>query len=393
MQIRDSKRFMAILGVLVAFLIFSGCGKQSKPPQSGPPEVAVVTVQPEQVTITNELSGRTSAFLIAEVRPQVSGILQKRLFQEGADVKAGDVLYQIDPAAYSAAYASAKATLARAEANETSIRYRAERYKELVPSKAVSQQEYDDAAAALKQAEAEIQAGKAAVETARINLAHTRITAPISGRTGRSLITMGALATAGQGTALTTIQQIDPIYVDVTQSSASLLRLQRSMASGTLKKDGANSAKVKLLLEDGTPYPLEGTLQFRDVTVDPTTGSFILRIVFPNPKGILLPGMYARTVLQEGINEQALLVPLQSVSRDHKGNPVALIVDAQGKVQQRILKTERTIGDRWLVSSGLAAGDRLIVEGTQKAKPGSSVKVVPFTGEQKNAAPSTAKSN
>ncbi|SEM10188.1 membrane fusion protein, multidrug efflux system [Syntrophus gentianae] len=393
MQIRNSKRLIAIAGVLAGFLIFSGCGKQSKPPQSGPPEVAVVTVQPEQVTITNELSGRTSAFLIAEVRPQVSGILQKRLFQEGADVKAGDVLYQIDPATYSAAYASAKATLARAEANVTSIRYRAERYKELLPSKAVSQQEYDDAAAALKQAEAEIQAGKAAVETARINLAHTRVTAPISGRIGRSLITVGALATAGQGTALTTIQQIDPIYVDVTQSSASLLRLQRSMASGTLKKDGANSAKVKLLLEDGTPYPLEGTLQFRDVTVDPTTGSFILRIVFPNPNGILLPGMYARAVLKEGINEQALLVPLQSVSRDPKGNPVALLVDAQGKVQQRMLKTERTIGDRWLVSSGLAAGDRLIVEGMQKAKPGSSVKVIPFTGEQKNAVPSTAKSN
>ncbi len=393
MQIRDSKRLMAILGVLVGFLIFSGCGKQSKPPQSGPPEVAVVTVQTEPAMITNELSGRTSAYLIAEVRPQVSGILQKRHFTEGADVKAGDVLYQIDPATYKAAYASAKANLARADANVTSIRFRAERYKELVGSKAVSQQEYDDAAAALKQAEAEIQAGKAAVETARINLAYTRVTAPISGRIGRSLVTVGALATAGQGTALTTIQQIDPIFVDVTQSSANMLRLQRSVASGTLKKDGMSSAKVKLLLEDGTPYSLEGTLQFRDVTVDPTTGSFILRVIFPNPKGVLLPGMYARAVLNEGINEQAILVPLQSVSRDPKGNPVVLIVDAQGKVQQRMLKTERTIGDRWLVSSGLAAGDRLIVEGMQKAKPGSSVKVIPFTGEQKNAVPSTAKSN
>jgi len=258
MQIRDSVRLMTILAVLAGLILTAGCGQKSdtgKASQGGPPEVAVVTVQPERVVITTELSGRTSAYLVAEVRPQVGGIIQKRLFTEGGDVKAGAVLYQIDPATYSAAYASAKATLARAEANETSIRYRAERYKELVPSKAVSQQEYDDAAAALKQAEAEIQAGKAAVQTARINLDHTRVTAPISGRTGRSLITVGALATAGQGTALTTIQQIDPIYVDVTQSSASLLRLQRSMASGTLKKDGANSAKVKLLLEDGTPYP------------------------------------------------------------------------------------------------------------------------------------------
>jgi len=387
---------MTILGVLSGFLITAGCGQQSsngKASQGGPSEVAVVTVQPERVSITTELSGRTAAYLIAEVRPQVSGIIQKRLFKEGADVKAGEVLYQIDPATYQAAYASAKATLARAEANVTSSRYRAERYKELVAIKAVSQQESDDATAALKQAEADIEAGKAAVETARINLAHTRITAPIAGRIGRSSVTVGALATAGQGTALTTIQEINPIYVDVTQSSASLLRLQRSMASGTLKKDRANSAKVKLILEDGTPYPLEGTLQFRDVTVDPTTGSFILRVVFPNPTGVLLPGMYVRAILEEGINDQAILVPLQSVSRDPKGNPVALIVDAEGKVQQRTLTTDRTIGNKWLVSSGLAAGDRVIVEGMQKVKPGAPVKVVPFNGKPENTALPTAKSN
>jgi len=396
MQIRDSVRLMTILGVLSGFLITAGCGQQSsngKASQGGPSEVAVVTVQPERVSITTELSGRTAAYLIAEVRPQVSGIIQKRLFKEGADVKAGEVLYQIDPATYQAAYASAKATLARAEANVTSSRYRAERYKELVAIKAVSQQESDDATAALKQAEADIEAGKAAVETARINLAHTRITAPIAGRIGRSSVTVGALATAGQGTALTTIQEINPIYVDVTQSSASLLRLQRSMASGTLKKDRANSAKVKLILEDGTPYPLEGTLQFRDVTVDPTTGSFILRVVFPNPTGVLLPGMYVRAILEEGINDQAILVPLQSVSRDPKGNPVALIVDAEGKVQQRTLTTDRTIGNKWLVSSGLAAGDRVIVEGMQKVKPGAPVKVVPFNGKPENTALPTAKSN
>jgi len=387
---------MTILGVLSGFLITAGCGQQSsngKASQGGPSEVAVVTVQPERVSITTELSGRTAAYLIAEVRPQVSGIIQKRLFKEGADVKAGEVLYQIDPATYQAAYASAKATLARAEANVTSSRYRAERYKELVAIKAVSQQESDDATAALKQAEADIEAGKAAVETARNNLPHTRITAPIAGRIGRSSVTVGALVTAGQGTALTTIQEINPIYVDVTQSSASLLRLQRSMASGTLKKDRANSAKVKLILEDGTPYPLEGTLQFRDVTVDPTTGSFILRVVFPNPTGVLLPGMYVRAILEEGINDQAILVPLQSVSRDPKGNPVALIVDAEGKVQQRTLTTDRTIGNKWLVSSGLAAGDRVIVEGMQKVKPGAPVKVVPFNGKPENTALPTAKSN
>jgi len=396
MQIRDSVRLMTILGVLSGFLITAGCGQQSsngKASQGGPSEVAVVTVQPERVSITTELSGRTAAYLIAEVRPQVSGIIQKRLFKEGADVKAGEVLYQIDPATYQAAYASAKATLARAEANVTSSRYRAERYKELVAIKAVSQQESDDATAALKQAEADIEAGKAAVETARNNLPHTRITAPIAGRIGRSSVTVGALVTAGQGTALTTIQEINPIYVDVTQSSASLLRLQRSMASGTLKKDRANSAKVKLILEDGTPYPLEGTLQFRDVTVDPTTGSFILRVVFPNPTGVLLPGMYVRAILEEGINDQAILVPLQSVSRDPKGNPVALIVDAEGKVQQRTLTTDRTIGNKWLVSSGLAAGDRVIVEGMQKVKPGAPVKVVPFNGKPENTALPTAKSN
>jgi membrane fusion protein (multidrug efflux system) len=395
MRIHDGARFVAILGILVGLIITGGCGQQKAgKPQGGPPEVAVVTMQPERASITTELSGRTSAYLIAEVRPQVSGIIQNRLFTEGADVKAGDILYQIDPATYKAAYASAKAALARAEANVTSIRLRAERYKELVAIKAVSRQDYDDTVAALKQAEAEIEAGKAAVESARINLDHTRVTAPIAGRIGRSAVTVGALVTAGQGVAMTTIQEINPIFVDVTQSSASLLRLQRSMASGALKKEDADTAKkVKLILEDGTPYPLEGTLQFRDVTVDPTTGSFILRIVFPNPKGVLLPGMYVRAVLDEGINEQAILAPMQSISRDPKGNPLALIVDNQDKVQQRMLKVERAIGNRWLVSSGLASGDRVIVEGIQKVKPGIPVKVVPFNGEAKAAVPQAAKSN
>ena len=312
-------------------------------------------------------------------------------------MKAGEVLYQIDPATYQAAHDSARAALARAEANVTSIRFRADRYRELVEIRAVSRQEYDDATAALKQAEAEIAAGKAAVETARINLGYTRVTAPIAGRIGKSLVTVGALVTAGQPVPLATIQQIDPVYVDVTQSSAVLLQLQKAMASGALKRDNANRARVKLILEDGTPYPLEGTLQFQDVTVDPTTGSTILRIVFPNPKRVLLPGMFARAVLEEGVSEKALLVPQQGVSRDPKGNPLALIVDAENKVQQRVLTLVRTIGDRWLVSDGLAPGDRVIVEGMQRVRPGAVVKAVPFAeaagGPGKTAAPAAAKSN
>lgn len=396
-----SKQIKMILAAvaLAAPCILAGCQNSGvkAPGQAGPPEVAVVEVKPERVAITTELPGRTSAWLIAEVRPQVSGIIQNRLFKEGADVKAGDVLYQIDPATYQAAWDSAKAQLARADANIATTRVRAERYKELVEIKAVSRQEYDDAVAALKQAEADIEAGKAAVEAARINLAYTKVTAPIAGRIGKSSVTVGALVMAGQGMPLATIQQIDPVYVDVTQSSASLLRLQQSMARGTLKRDSANRAKVKLILEDGTLYPLEGALQFQDVTVDPTTGSYILRIVFPNPKRILLPGMFARAILEEGVNEQALLVPQQGVSRDPKGNPTSLIVDAEGKVQQRMLTLDRPIGDKWLVSAGLVPGDRVIVEGVQKVRPGASVKVVPYDAgkstEGKTAAPAAAKSN
>lgn len=396
---RKGTGLMTAMAILLGAWALAGCGNTTAkaPSQAGPPEVAVVELKPERVAITTELPGRTSAYLIAEVRPQVGGIIQKRLFTEGTDVKAGAVLYRIDPATYQAAYDSARASLARAEANISSIRVRAERYRELVEIKAVSRQEYDDAAAALKQAEADIEAGKAAVETARINLAYTQVTAPITGRIGKSSVTVGALVTAGQGMPLAVIQQINPVYVDVTQSSATLLRLQQSMANGTLRRDSANRAKVKLILEDGTPYPLEGTLKFQDVTVDPTTGSVILRIVFPNPRGILLPGMFVRAVLEEGVNEQAILVPQQGISRDPKGNPLAMVADAEGKVQQRMLTLDRVIGSKWLVSSGLAPGDRVIVEGLQKVKPGVSVKVVPFeagkSGEGKTDAPPAAKSD
>jgi len=373
-----------LLGAVLLSITACGQSKQGSGGQGGAPEVAVVTLQPQRVQVISELPGRTSPHLIAEVRPQVSGIIQKRFFVEGADVKAGDVLYQIDPATYEAAYSSAKAALARSEANVVSIGNRVERYKELVAINAVSQQEFDDASASLKQAEADIQANKAAAEAARINLAYTRVTAPITGRIGKSNVTVGALATAHQAMAFTTIQQLDPIYVDATQSSSNLLELKRNLAAGKIKGGGPDQAKVKLLLEDGTPYPLEGTLKFSDVTVDASTGSFILRMVFPNPKNMLLPGMYVRAIVQEGVAENVILAPQQGISRDPKGNPVALIVDSEGKVEQRLVGVYRAIGDKWVVSSGLAAGDKLIVEGAQRVRPGVPVKAVPFVEAQKD---------
>lgn len=315
--------------------------------------------------------------LVAEVRPEVGGIVVKRLFTEGADVKQGEVLYEIDPGSYQAAHASAKAALARAEANVVPRRLKAERYKELVAINAVSRQDFDDADAALRQAEAEVEGAKAAVETATINLAHTRVRAPISGRIGRSVVTTGALVTASQPTALATIQKLDPVYVDVTQSSANLLKLQEKLSAGKLKKD-ARGAVAKLLLEDGTPYPLAGTLKFSDVTVNPGTGSVTIRTVFPNPKGILLPGMYVRAVLEEGVAESGIVVPQRGVTRDPAGKAVALVVGANDNVESRILEVSRVVGDGWLVEKGIAAGDRVIVEGLQKAKPGVKVRPVPF---------------
>ena len=377
-NIREQQTWGVTLMSFLAGLLLAACDRpqQSSPPPPVP-EVATVTVQPQQLVLTTELPGRTSAYLIAEVRPQVSGIIQKRLFEEGSEVKQGQLLYQIDPAHFQAAFDNARAALGRAEANLPSIRSRVERYRELLPDKAVSQQEFEDAAAAEKLNQADIEFWKAMLETARINLGYTRVTAPISGRIGRSNVTDGALVTAHQPLALATLQKLDPIYVDVPQSTAELLRLRQRTERGRLKPNGESQRKVKLILEDKTPYPQEGTLQFRDVTVDPTTGSVILRIVFPNPKTTLLPGMFVRAVVQEGLAEEAILAPQQAVSRDPKGNPVVLIVDHAGKVQQRPVTLDRAIGDQWLVSSGLAAGDHIIVEGLQKARPGASVKEVP----------------
>jgi membrane fusion protein (multidrug efflux system) len=279
-------------------------------------------------------------------------------------VQVGQALYQIDPAPFQAVLDKAKASL-------TALRLRADRVKEALGSKAVSQQDFDDADAALKQAEAEM-------ETARINLAYTKIIAPISGRIGKSSVTDGAIVTAYQPMALATIQQLDPIYVDVPQSTADLLRLQRRLADGGLTRDGNNQNVVQLILEDGTKYPAEGTLQFRDISVDPSTATVILRMVFPNPNNVLLPGMFVRTAVKEGVNEQAILIPQQSVTRDPKGNPMVMIVNAAGTVEPRMLKLDRAIGDKWLVTSGLAIGDRVIVEGLLKARPGTTVKTVPF---------------
>lgn len=385
MGINNCSIKLAVIAVFAVVSILGGCGKQPTGGVMPTPEVTVVTIQPQQLVTTTELSGRTSANLVAEVRPQVGGIIQKRLFTEGSDVKAGQVLFQIDPSMYQAALDNAKAALARSEANLSAIRLKSERIRELLAEKAVSKQDYDDAAAALKQVQADIQYAKATVETARINLRYTAITAPISGRIGKSNITEGALVTAHQPNALATIQQMDPMYVDVTQSTAELLKLQRRMAEGQLQRNGALQNKVRLILEDNYVYPGEGTFQFRDVTVDPTTGSVILRIVVPNPKGVLLPGMFVRTIVQEGVNKEALLVPQQAVFRDPKGNAFTLIVDSGEKVVQRPLTLDRAVDDKWFVSSGLAKGDRVIVEGALKVRPGVSVKAIPLeTGEKTN---------
>jgi membrane fusion protein, multidrug efflux system len=389
MRKNTSITLIAIAEILLISLISGGCDRQEA--QSPPPiaEVSVVTLKPQRVMLTTELPGRTSAYLIAEVRPQVGGIIQRRLFTEGSDVKEGDVLYQIDPAVYQATYNSAKAVLARAEANLIPIRLKAGRYAELVITNAVSQQEYDDASAALKQAEADVEAGKAAVETARINLAYTKVTAPISGRIGRSSVTNGALVTASQPSALATIQQLSPIYVDVTQSSAELLRLKQNLASGLLKSNGAAQARVRLLLEDGSHYPLPGTLKFSEVTVDQSTSSITLRAIFPNPKHMLLPGMFVRAILDEGVNDHAILVPQRGVTRNQAGNAMVMVVGSEEKVEPRVIKVPRAVGENWLVSEGLKAGDRVILEGLQKARPGMPVKAVPF-GNKADGTPATA---
>ena len=354
----------------------AACGGKPPPPKPGPPEAGVVTIEPRTAPLVTELPGRTSPYAISEVRPQVNGIVLERLFVEGGNVKKGQLLYRIDPAPYRAAVNQSKAALANAQANLTTVKLKSERYADLVKIKAVSQQDYDDARAAFGQAEASVQQSQANLDAAQINLDYTDIRAPISGRIGRSTITQGALATSGQTNPLTTIQTLDPIYVDLTQSSAELLQLEHDIAQGTAQRGGALSAKVNLVLEDGSTYGLEGKLEFTDVTVDQASGSVTLRAVFPNPAGRLLPGMYVRARVTEAVVHNAILAPQQGVTRDPKGGATAMVVDAQGKAQSVPVQLGQAIGNDWLVTRGLKPGDRLITEGLQKVQPGMAVRVV-----------------
>jgi len=358
-------------GVGAAFaLVAAGCGKPAAPPHPLP-HVTTYTVAPRPISLTTELAGRTSPYQIADVVPQETGIIISRPFREGSDVRANQTLYQLDPAPYKASYDTEMANLASAQASLISANLLVARYKILVAINAVSKQTNDDAVSTASQDAAAVLMAKAEVETAKINLDRTRISAPIAGRIGRSALTVGALVATGQSTALSTIQQMDPMYVDATQSVSELLRLQREFAKGTLK-DGPNKIKVKLLLEDGSAYPVEGTLEFSDVTVDQTTGSVTLRALFPNPRNELLPGMFVREILEEGIRENAILVPQQGVTHAADGGATALVLGSDNKVELRHLHTDRAIDDQWLVNDGLKMGDRVIVDGLQSVKPGGS---------------------
>ena len=370
------------LAVLIAGgAALCGCGRKPAPPKMGPPAVGYVTVQAQPVTLTIELPGRTNAYLTSDVRPQVNGIIQSRLFAEGGDVARGQALYQIDPAPYRATLDQAKAQLQNAQANLATLKIKAERYADLVKINAVAKQDYDDAEAAYKQALAVVAQDRAAGESAAINLGYTRVTAPISGRIGRSLVTPGALVQAGQATALSTIQTLDPVYVDVTQSADQVLALKRAIQGGRLEGGGPASARVRLLLQDGTPYPREGVLRFSEVTVDQTTGSVTLRAVFPNPDRLLLPGLYVRAVIEQGVAPQGVLAPQPAVSRDEKGQAVAYVVGPGNKAEARILKTGQVVGTSWLVTDGLKPGDRLITEGLLMVRPGAPVSPKPAAGE------------
>ncbi|MEK8028797.1 efflux RND transporter periplasmic adaptor subunit [Pseudaquabacterium rugosum] len=359
--------------VLAAALTLGACSEKSAPPARGPVEVGTVTLKTQDVALPTELAGRTSAALASEVRPQVSGLIQARRFEEGARVQVGQVLYEIDAAPYRAALDQAKAALLNAQATVHSTKLKDQRYAALAADEGVARQDADDAHAAWLQAVAAVEQQKAALETARINLGYTQVRAPITGRIGTSSVTPGALVTASQSTALATIRALDPIHVDLTQSSADLLQLRRAMAAGGLQ---SGSAEVSLTLEDGSRYPLKGRLKFAEVAVDEATGSVTLRAQFPNPESVLLPGMYVRATLDQAVARAAILAPQQGITRDPKGKATALVVGTDGKVAQRDVTTTRALGDQWLIASGLAAGDRLIVQGTSKVRAGDAVKVV-----------------
>lgn len=363
--------------VALACSLLVACGGQPPGDERPPSTVGIIEITPQRVELTVELPGRTVAYRIAEVRPQITGIVQKRLFVEGAHVKAGQALYQIDPGIYQATRDSARAALDKAKANHETARLTYERITTIAASGLASKQDRDNATSGLQQAEADLGIARAALESAEINLRYTRISAPIAGRTATSTVTEGALVTANQSAALTTIQQLDPIYVDVSQSSADLLRLRRQLAAGALKHSAREGTKVQILLEDGSRYPLEGTLEFTGVTVSESTGTITLRAVVPNPGDQLLPGMYVRAVIQQAVDEQAILAPQSVVTRDENGEPSALVVDKDNRVEQRLLQIANAVGDKWLVTEGLAAGDRLIIDGRQKVRVGDIVNPVP----------------
>jgi membrane fusion protein (multidrug efflux system) len=365
-----------LISAATAAVILAACGQKQSAPPPQTPEVGVVTVQPTTVPVVSELPGRTSAFLVAQVRARVDGIVLRREFTEGADVKAGQRLYKIDPAPYIAALNTAKATLAKAQANVATQNALAARYRVLVAANAVSRQDYDNAVATQGQAVADVASGKAAVETAQINLGYTDVVSPITGRIGLSQVTPGAYVQASAATLLSTVQQLDPVYVDLTQSSVDGLKLRRDIQEGRLQTSGINAAKVTLILEDGRTYPEPGKLQFSDVSVDQGTGSVTVRAIFPNNDRVLLPGMFVRARIDEGVNNKALVVPQVGVTHDQKGQPTALVVGVDDKVALRQLVTSGTYGDKWVVESGLNPGDRVIVQGTEKARPGTTVKAV-----------------
>ncbi|PJK09337.1 efflux transporter periplasmic adaptor subunit [Lysobacteraceae bacterium NML08-0793] len=383
-------RATALSTLIAASLMLAACNKQQAAPANAAPPpvpVSVVTLTAGNVALGRELSGRASASQTAEVRPQVTGIVERLLFSEGGSVKAGQVLYQIDQTAFRAAAGSAEASLARAQAALTTARLNAERSAELVKIDAVSRQEDETAQATLRQAQADVNAARAALQSANVPLGFTRVSAPISGRISHSSVTRGALVTAGQASALATIQQLDPMYVEVTQSSSELLQLRREIEAG--QAQAAGSVPVEIVLEDGSVFPHAGQLRFAEATVDPTTGSVLLRVVVPNPEQLLLPGMYVRARLTNAERQGAILAPQQGITRDAKGNATALVVNAENKVEPREVVVSRAIGDKWLVESGLAAGDKLIVEGLQKVKPGSAV--TPTEAGAAAAAAGTAK--
>lgn len=367
-----SPRSRVLLLGLTAFLTACGAQEPAAPP---PPKVGVVTVKEEPVTLTAELPGRITALETSEVRPQINGIIRRRLFTEGSMVRAGQVLYEIDDSAYRAALGTARGNLARAQASIDSTRLQAERYRSLIGINAVSRQELDNAEAAARQARADVAAQRSSVQAAQVNVDFTRIRAPISGRIGRSLYTAGALVQAGQPDPLATILRSDQVYVDVTQSAAQILNLKEALAAGGISQEGQANLRVTLLLPNGKIYPHEGRLQFSEVAVDPQTGSVTLRAIFPNRDGFLLPGMYVRAQVVEGVRQNAILAPQQGITRDPRGRATALVVNAQNKVEQRKVTADRPVGDKWVITGGLKAGDRLIVEGMMGVQPGTVVRV------------------